>query len=318
MANDFRTAFHGSVSAPRALLVAFIERETGARVTNLERVTQGYANEVYYADLASSERVVVRIRRRGVTSFVSEAWALKTARRAGVPIPVVYAVTTLSGNEPLEVMLLSLVPGRPLGERWPDLSEAERRLAIEQIRETLRVLHVEVGGWGRRSDEGTWEFSTWQERAEAEVQDREADVPVLQDAGLTEAETDGMMAAVRTMLTLPPPPSVLCHGDLGMDHLFVNGPPELTGVIDFGMWQGGPRELDFAVLTMYHPEVRLAWLEQTYQTPFDEAFYRRVLVEQVAVQMGFLAHDLRQGNADYLELALLGMRGTLRAWQALV
>lgn len=318
MTNPFQESFHAAFNAPKDLLSAFVEREMGVRVTGLERVTQGYANEVYRAELASSQRVVVRIRRRGVTSFVSEAWALEAARRAGVPVPEVYALGTLEADEPLEVMLLSLVPGRPLVELWPDLSEGERRLAMGHVGRALRGLHLEVGGWGRRSDNGSWEFATWQERAEAEVLGREADVPVLREAGLSAAETDGLMAAVRTMLTLSPPSPVLCHGDLGMDHVFVGETLNVTGVIDFGMWRGGPRELDFAVLTMYHPDVSLAWFAESYGGgSFDKEFQRRVLTEQIAVGMGFLGHDLRVGNTDYLELALLGLRGSLQAWRAL-
>ena len=317
MTNPFQEAFHTAFSAPRDLLVAFVEQKMGAQVMGLERVTQGYVNEVYYADLASSERVIVRIRRRGVTSFASEGWALGAARRAGVPVPEVYALETLGAEGGLEVMLLSLVPGRPLGELWPGLNEEKRRLVMGHVGRVLRGLQLETGGWGRRSDDGSWEFSSWQERAEAEVQGREADVLTLREAGLSEGETDGLMTAVRAMLTVNVPTPVLCHGDLGMDHLFVDESLNLTGVIDFGMWRAGPCELDFAVLSMYHPDVSLAWLEAGYGTgPFDKDFYRRVLSEQIAVGMGFLAHDLRLGNADYLDFALLGLRGSLRAWRA--
>ena len=314
----FQKEFHAAFNAPRDRLTALIEEVVGARVASLERVTQGYVNEVYRAELASSRTVVVRIRRRGGVSFTSEAWALEAARRAGVPVPEVYAVTTLGGNEPLEVMILGLVPGRPLGELWPELGELERSRAIKHVGGALRSLHgAEVRGWGRRGGDGGWEFADWPSRTEAAVRDRAADLPVLLEAGLTEAETDALLAILRTMPTLSAPPPVLCHGDLGMDHLFVDDTLNLTGVIDFGMWQGGPRELDFAVLTMYHPDVPLAWLEAGYG-PLSADVYRRVLIEQAAVEVGFLAHDLRQGNADYLALALLGIRGTLRACQALV
>lgn len=119
------------------------------------------------------------------------------------------------------------------------------------------------------------------------------------------------------MLTVNEPKPVLCHGDLGMDHLFVDGDLNVTGLIDFGMWRGGPRELDFAVLTMYHPDVSLGWLEKAYGTgSFGRDVYRRVLTERIAVGMGFLAHDLREGNADYLELALTGLRRSLEFWRA--
>ena len=121
MTDDFLAAFHSSVAAPRDQLVALVERVMNADVTSLERVTQGYVNEVYRADFASMPSVFVRIRRRGGATFNSEAWALGKCHRAGVPVPKVHAVTTLEAEEPLEVMLLASVPGRPLGEVWPEL-----------------------------------------------------------------------------------------------------------------------------------------------------------------------------------------------------
>ena len=323
MTNAFQKEFHAAFSAPRDQLTRLVERVTNAKVTSLERVTQGYVNEVYRAELASAPTVFVRVRRRGVVSFATEAWALNAARRAGVPAPEVYVVTTLDGTlhegEPLEVMVLESISGQPLGELWPELGEPERRRVMNRVGSALRSLHsTVVGGWGRRMGEDEWEYADWESRAAAMVRERTADVPVLQSAGLSEAETDALMAIVQTMPTLSTPTPVLCHGDLGMDHLFVDDALSVTGVIDFGAWWGGPRELDFAVLTMYHPDVQLAWLEQSYQNaPFDGAFYRRMLIEQVNVEMGFLAHDLRQGNADYLALAVQGTRATLKAWQKL-
>ncbi len=318
MADDFLATFHGSIAAPRDRLIALVEEVMNAEVTNLERVTEGYVNEVYRAGFVSAPTVFVRIKRRGGAAFDSEAWALNTARRAGVPVPVVYAVTTLEADEPLEVMVLGSVSGQSLGELWPNLGEASQKQVIGSLGTALGPMHgTEVGGWGKRIGE-SWEHADWESRALGAVRERSADVPVLRQAGLTETETDALLAVVQVMPTLSAPPPVLCHGDLGMDHLFVDDALTLTGVIDFGMWQGGPRELDFAVLTMYHPDVQLGWLEQTYQAaPFDQAFYRRVLIEQVNTGMGFLAHDLRQGNADYADLALAGMRATLKAWQEL-
>ena len=321
MTDDFLTAFHSSVAAPKDQFIALTEQVMDAEVTSLERITQGYVNEVYRAEFASAPTVFIRIRRRGGAAFSSETWALKACHRAGVPVPEVYDVTTLEAEEPLEVMILASVPGQPLGEMWPALSDASQQQVMASLGKVLGLMHgVKVGGWGKRTGK-SWEYPGWESRAAAMIRDRAADVPVLQSAGLTKEETDALLAIVQVMPTLSAPVPVLCHGDLGMDHIFIDDALEVTGVIDFGMWQGGPRELDFAVLGMYHPDALLAWLEPTYTGlhagPFDGEFHRRVLIEQVAVMMGFLAHDLRQGNADYADLAVQGMRAALRAWREL-
>lgn len=322
MTDDFLTAFHSSVAVPKDQLIALTEQVMGAEVVSLVRVTQGYANEVYRAEFTAAPTVFIRINRRDEAMFDNEAWALRACLRAGVPVPEVYAVTTLEAEKLLEVMILAPVPGKPLGELWPELDETSQKQVMSSVGEVLGLLHgIKVGGWGKRIGD-SWEHSDWQSRAAAMVRDRTSDVPVLQqDAGLTEPETDALLAIVKTMPTLTTPAPVLCHGDLGMDHIFVDNTLKITGIIDFGMCQGGPRELDVAVLNMYHPDALLAWLEPTYTGLhaglFAREFHQRVLIEQVAVMMGFLAHDLRQGNADYADLAVQGMRAVLRTWREL-
>ena len=319
MTDDFLTAFHGSSLAPAAPLVALVERVMNAEVGGLERVTKGYANEVYRALLLEQPPVYVRIRRHGPITFADEAWAMEACRRVGVPVPQVHAVTELAGEEGLEVMVLAALPGRPLGDVWPDLPETSRRQVMRRVAMALRAMHgITLDGWGRRKAGETWEYGSWAARAEAAVRDREADMPVLREVGFSEAETDAFMTIVRRLLDLEPPPSVLCHGDLGLDHLFVDDDLELTGIIDFGLWQGGPKELDLAMLNMYHPDVPLVWLESGYgDVPFGQAFYRRVLIEKVNVATTFLAFDVRRGNLDYLPLAQQGLQDMLRAWQRL-
>ncbi len=70
MTNSFQEEVHAAFSAPRALLVAFTEQKMGVQVTGLERVTQGYVNEVYVADLASSEFL---------NSFAAYGWLIAAA-----------------------------------------------------------------------------------------------------------------------------------------------------------------------------------------------------------------------------------------------
>lgn len=133
MTDAFQKEFHASFGAPRDRLIALTEQVMNAEVTSLERVTQGYVNEVYRAGFASTPTVFVRIKRRGGAAFDSEAWALNAARRAGVPVPEVYAVTTLEAEEPLEVMVLGSVSGRPLGEVWPNLGEVSQKQVIGSV-----------------------------------------------------------------------------------------------------------------------------------------------------------------------------------------
>lgn len=317
MTNDFLTAFHGASLAQPAPLVALVEQVMNAEVQDLERVTKGYANEVYRALLLEQPPVYLRIQRHGTITFADEAWAMEACRRVGVPVPQVHAVTVLEGEEPLEVMVLAALPGRPLGDVWHDLPEISRREVMRRVATALRAMHgITLDGWGRRKAGEAWEYASWAARAEAAVRDRGADMPALREVGFSEAETDAFMTIVRRMLDLEPALPVLCHGDFGLDHLFVDDALELTGIIDFGLWQGGPKELDLAMLNMYHPDVPLVWLEHEAMT-IDRDTLQRMTIEKVNVATTFLAFDVRRGNLDYLTLAQEGLRDTLRAWQRL-
>ena len=127
---------------------------------------------------------------------------------------------------------------------------------------------------------------------------RQKDAPELERAGLTPTEVGGLLRIVSQMRDLPYGQPVLCDGDLGADHLFVGDDLELTGVIDFGMAQGGAPALDVGVLRMFHPEIELAWLAEGYGGgPFTaEGFEREVLAQQVDVAMSYLAENLRRGT----------------------
>ena len=71
------------------------------------------------------------------------------------------------------------------------------------------------------------------------VADRRADMPFLVEAGLNESEVTALMQIVETLARYHCQEPVLCHGDLSMDHVFVDDDLQLCGIIDFGPSQGG-------------------------------------------------------------------------------
>ena len=88
------------------------------------------------------------------------------------------------------------------------------------------------------------------------------------------------------------------------------------GVIDFGEFQGGGPILDFANLNMSCPDVDLFWLLRGYgnTAPFEGPFPARLQVTKLGLQIGYLAHYIRQGNAQEAAPLTQGLRETLREW----
>jgi aminoglycoside phosphotransferase (APT) family kinase protein len=94
----------------------------------------------------------------------------------------------------------------------------------------------------------------------------------------------------------------------------------LCGVIDFGEFQGGPPLHDIAFLGMTCPDADLQWLRRGYgdaEEIWDAAFTERLLLHKVGLQMGILAHYLRQNHAEEAQWAACGLRETLNAGRAL-
>ena len=79
----FLRELHAGFSTPRGRVLELVQRVTGHSVEVLERVVNGYDNEVYRVTLAGAETVYLRIRRFGEGDFDGEAWAMGQARAGG-------------------------------------------------------------------------------------------------------------------------------------------------------------------------------------------------------------------------------------------
>jgi aminoglycoside phosphotransferase (APT) family kinase protein len=52
--------------------------------------------------------------------------------------------------------------------------------------------------------------------------------------------------------------SVLCHGDPGLPHIFVDSDMRVSGLIDWGMWHAGSAAGDLASVATIHAEAAFA------------------------------------------------------------
>ena len=92
----------------------------------------------------------------------------------------------------------------------------------------------------------------------------------------------------------------------------------ISGVIDFGEFQGGPPVHDLAYFSFEQPEIDLRHLQAGYRdkTLFDDHFDTRFLSHKLALQMGYVAHYMKSRNTVELKPAAKGLRWTLEMLQA--
>jgi Ser/Thr protein kinase RdoA (MazF antagonist) len=320
MSDTFHQQLLAAYKTSRQDLGSIIRTVMNDDIAELPPVKQGYGNEVHSVKTKSGQEVIVRIQQQGVTGFEQEAWAMSHARSLGVDVPEVYDVRQFEiAGKSHDVMVMQKVNGNPLSE-MPKLETSQLRHVCKQLGLMLETLQGStVSGFGFLKENHQWEFDSQQKFVEATLEYRESDIPYLVKAGLSEKEVSQLLGIVSEMKSQNNQKPILCHGDIGFEHLFVNDNLELVSLIDWGMCQGGSYALDVAVFLMYHPDIEVSWIVRDYSSLgiSETAFKREMLVQQANVAMSFVGHDMRQGNEDYKEIAVLGMRSLLEQWQSL-
>jgi aminoglycoside phosphotransferase (APT) family kinase protein len=308
---------HAAYQTSEQIIFDLVKRATGQQALAREKIIRGYDSEVYLVHTGSNSDIVVRIRHHGGAPFADEAWAIVQCRAVGVPAPDILLVETITIDQhSREVMVQRRVPGRALSEFERDLAPDQRAAIWRQAGAVLGAIHsIHVGGFYKRHPDGSWDFPDWESVSEQSLIDRASEKPLLIQAGFRADEVDRllqMLADGQALFADEQP--VLCHGDFLPGHLFVDDDLKLCGVIDFGEFQGGGAILDFANLSMDCPDVDLAWLQPSYGNPrlFDDTFPARLLVTRVGLQIGYLAHYIRQGNEQEAAPLIQGLRETLR------
>lgn len=321
-ARDVATGFmrdrHARFDTPEGVVFDLVARATGRQPLRRRKIVRGYDNEVYAVATRQGRGVIVRIHRHGGVPFRQEAWAMDQCRARGVPAPTVFLVDEIDTPDgPREAMVLAGLPGRPLSDLLPNLDRSARERILAQAGAALGGIHrVVAGGFYRRHDDGSWDFPDADRIMASALRDLGAEEGFILQAGFTPDEFARMMALLKwSAAAFPPAQPVLCHGDFLPRHLLVDDALTLTGVIDFGEFQGGPPIHDFARFSFEQPDLDLTLLARGYpdQGLFDEQFPTRLNLHGLGLQMGHLAHHVRTDNVEEVRPLAARLRQTLDA-----
>ena len=326
MNSKFMRWRHASYNTAESDIFAMINQATGQVMTEQRQIVAGIDNEVYSVRGRGSDAFILRIRQHGETSFAKEAWAIEQCRAVGVPVPEVLSVETLwIRGQSREVMVQRQLSGKPLSVLLPILSPAQLAMILAQVGRALRGIHsVTVGGFykcnGSPGPDGQyrhWDFAIWDDVMRSHVENRKAERPFLMQMGFSEQEIEiiyQMMERYRQEFVCLQP--VLCHGDFRPCHLFVAEDLTLSGVIDFGEFQGGPLIHDFADFHARCPEIELCGLLDGYEEGdrFSGTFAQQLLLHTVGSQAGYLAYCLQQNDHENADAAARVLRTSVGEW----
>jgi aminoglycoside phosphotransferase (APT) family kinase protein len=306
---------HWGFDAPEQLVFRMVARATGEKPVSRAKVVRGNDNEVYLVATGAGADYVVRIRRSGEVGFAAEAWAIEECRKAGVPVAQVHLVGWEEHDgEQLEFMVQSRLPGRPLDEVGPELSEREWGEILLQAGQVLGKVHsVGVGGFYHRDPDGNWDFADWQGIMDSTVRDRSREEEWILGAGFAEEEFSQMIRLIeryREEFDCQQP--VLCHGDFLPEHILVNDDLQICGVVDFGMYQGNHPIQDLAVIAMAETKMDLTKVLAGHpqRGRLSDRFEVRLHLHRLTLEMGFLAHHLRIQHYPEIESNRRSLRST--------
>lgn len=321
--DDFLQQRHSVYTTSFAEVEALVASVTSRPVVAREKIVRGYDNEVYSVTTSDGAAFIIRIRRYGDLAAHDEAWAIETARAAGAPVPEVLLCDRrfIDGAE-REVMIQRLVPGRPFADRINFLDQRQLRRCYTQVAEALARIHsVAVEGFYLRHN-GVWDFPTWASIAASNVAARATEGAALVRVGFTDAEFDTLVAALDTLQQrLPWPDPVLLHGDYTPNHWLFDDALQLTGIIDFGQFQGGSPVVDLADLLHGDGIVSehncLLWVREGYGPArvWDDFPLRR-LAQEIGFCIGSLSYHESIGDAATVAAFVPRIQGLLDAVRA--
>lgn len=316
MSQEYLQSLHATFQTPEQHIFELVRRASGQEPEVREQLMHGYDSEVYRVTTQQQECFIVRIHHHGGVDYAQEAWAIEQARAAGVPVPEIILLEQISsGEQQYDAMVQRCVPGKALSEREPQLTGSQRIRVWGAAGELLGRLHsIPVGGFYRRNSNGDWDFPDWEALMHSHIAGRTAEVPLLLEHGFSEADTAFLLDVMeRYRREFPCTRPVLCHGDFLPGHIFVDDDLHITGLIDFGEFHGGPPIGDISLLSTERPDLNLRWLQAGYGDPevFDQRFEERLLLHNVGLQIGYLAHYLRERVDDEIALATRALEATI-------
>ncbi|HVX46824.1 MAG TPA: aminoglycoside phosphotransferase family protein, partial [Mycobacteriales bacterium] len=286
-------------SAPPSVLSDLVRRTTGTEIARMERIVEGYSNEVYRIWCTGGHDLVIRILRFdddvGSAAAASEAAAIDRARAAGVPVPEILLLDAvrIDGAE-FPAMVQRTVPGVPLSAVIGTLSGRERYNVLTRIGELIaRINTIRIGG-----------EQDWPTTMAAVLADRHAGRGKILTAGFSARQFDQIIAALHEYTRdFPCAQWVLCHGDLSTKHIFVTGRPavHVSGIIDFGDWQPGAPVHDLAVLRVRNPELDLRPLIAGYGPAADAAYRWRLDRHTLLIALGSLEFAVSEHDRPAIE-----------------
>jgi aminoglycoside phosphotransferase (APT) family kinase protein len=273
----YKKLFH----SPDGVLDAAIRSAVGCPVIKKTRITNGESNEVYSADLADGNEVIVRISSKESSRFEAERWAIEQCAEIGVPVPRVIAVEAIGdkGN-PLSVSIENKIPGVTLDEMAEgSLSDSDMAKLLREAGHLLsRINSIATSGFGELDQSGNGKYESVRQMLSQQELNRDHFIKVARSIDLDLHIVEKALSILyEHSENFPSTSPLLIHNDFAPKNVLISG-NAVSGILDFECAEGGDPAREFAYWQFFVEErYPLRYLIEGYdnKSVFGEEFESR-------------------------------------------
>lgn len=276
-----------------------VKSDFGLDIKNAEKITKGYASQVYKAEL-DNNIVFIRIN-KDPNIFEVEQLGYKLFNEKGIPVPkiIAYKEKPVSIGQPTVIMTSAV--GKIIKEAQP--TEEQNDTIYENVGQILRKINeTKLEGFGPltvRNNTLVGKFASWKEYYEAqnEYNNRALDFCV-QNNFVTNEEADKIRNIYKEIELINFGKASLLHRDMHHVHFFVRG-SDVTGVIDLGSIMAGDPRYDIAMSLFFQNPRQQEHFKKGYSGDLvNDPMVDKYLMTIIIRKLYFRSKQEIKGNVD--------------------
>ncbi len=278
---------HNIVKLEEWQFIEAVKKDFDLEVTDLEKVTSGWANQVYKASL-NGETIFIRMNKK-TEVFPVEILGYELFEQQNIPVPEVIAYQEHPQSIGYPTMILSAAEGIDLVKA--KISPEQEEKIYEQVGEILRKINeIKLDGYGAlevKDGKLKGKFDNWKDSWMSSEEHFYKDAEILNGSSLiTPEEFQKLEEVYREIGSLDFGQASLLHRDVHSTHIFIKG-DKVTGIIDLGRLEAGDPRYDIAMSLLYQNNKRKEAFKKGYGDLADDPMVTKYILSIAAMKIAF-------------------------------
>ena len=245
MINQRLKKIQSNFNTSRAVIDALVLEKLNQKITKIDKIIAGEANEVYSLETAEG-KYILRIAHREGNDFEKEKWAKEQVAKFDVSTPKVINIGFLENNNSKQYSLEQFIEGI-IYDIYTTDTEILTQI-FENAGAVLSKIHkVKLVGFGSFDKNFKSEYLTYSQKITAEkLQNKNDYKRIALSKNLDWDTINRSFDLIKNNLTVfDNEPSVLVHGDFNHKHFIVDEKLNIKSILDWGECRAGSPIEDF-------------------------------------------------------------------------